>query len=318
MAGIKNWTVTVETVKSVAAREVYFENKDEPSHADSLSLTKIWNGEAASMRMMTLCEQAKAKQKAARKGGRPPTAAVEFVFVLPSDLGENGTNEQWKEVTKEMVISLARSVGVEPNELSKVCRGSLHREPQTSSEDATKGTHVHLMVGKILPNGTPMPKLQQKKALHEVKQAFNASVLKHLGYNHEMYVARSNSNKKRYKNKWFANNAKLSKAVSAVQRCCTNLTKYTIDCNAMRILSTERRLDKALQELEELKSSPEVKIEQEQSQMIDLLMAQVDRLKEQGQESIELTKKMDQAPEEIKRKPKRDKNGTIVGWVEDK
>ncbi|MGR5144853.1 hypothetical protein ACQKPX_24745 [Photobacterium sp. DNB23_23_1] len=316
--GIKNWTVTVEATKSVAAREVYFENKDEPSHADSIDLKCIWGGQANSMRMITLCEQAKAKQRAKRKGGRPPTAAVEFVFVLPSDLDENGTDEQWKELTKDMIRSLGRSVGVDPNELSKVCRGSLHREPQTSSEDVTKGTHIHLMVGKILPNGTPMPKLQQKKALHEVKQAFNASVFKHLGHNYEMYVAQTNSNKKRYKNKWFANNAKLSKAVAAVQRNCTKLTQYVLECNAMRIASTEKRLDKALEQLEQI--TQEKPLEEQQKTMVELLQEQAEQVKEQAKQSVDLdraTNKIDQEVEK-KMKPKRDKNGTIVGWVEDK
>ncbi|HCE1526055.1 TPA: hypothetical protein NGR28_004605 [Vibrio parahaemolyticus] len=315
--GIKNWTVTVETVKSVAAREVYFENKDEPSHADSLSLTKIWNGESASMRMMTLCEQAKAKQKAARKGGRPPTAAVEFVFVLPSDLEQNGSDDDWKELTKDMIRSLARSLDVDPNDLSKVCRGSLHREPQTSSEDATKGTHLHLMVGKILPNGTPMPKLQQKKALHEVKQAFNASVLKHLGHSHEMYVARTNSNKKRFKNSWFKKNADLSRAVQAVQRNCNNLTKYVLELNAMRIMSTKRRLNKALEELEELKTKHPV--EEQQMTMMELLVMQSQQVQEQADQALAINRETYKVEQEIeKKKPKRDKNGTIVGWVEDK
>lgn len=315
--GIKNWTVTVETVKSVAAREVYFENKDEPSHADSLSLTKIWNGEGASMRMLTLCEQAKAKQKAARKGGRPPTAAVEFVFVLPSDLEQNGSDDDWKELTKDMIRSLARSLDVDPNDLSKVCRGSLHREPQTSSEDATKGTHLHLMVGKILPNGTPMPKLQQKKALHEVKQAFNASVLKHLGHSHEMYVARTNSNKKRFKNSWFKKNADLSRAVQAVQRNCNNLTKYVLESNAMRIMSTKRRLNKALEELEELKTKHPV--EEQQMTMMELLVMQSQQVQEQADQALAINRETYKVEQEIeKKKPKRDKNGTIVGWVEDK
>ncbi len=73
-----------------------------------------------------------------------------------------------------------------------------------------------------------------------------------------------------------------------------------------------------MEELKELKGSEDVKVEHEQGQMIDLLLAQAEKLKEQGQESIDLTLKMDQAPKEIKRKPKRDKNGTIIGWVEEK
>ena len=304
--GIKNWTVTIETVKSVAAREVYFENKDEPSHANSESLTRIWGNESTSMRMITLCEQAKTKQRAKRKGGRPPTAAVEFVFVLPSDLEQNGSDDDWKELTKDMIRSLARSLDVDPNDLSKVCRGSLHREPQTSSEDATKGTHLHLMVGKILPNGTPMPKIQQKKALHEVKQAFNASVLRHLGHSHEMYVARTNSNKKRFKNSWFKNNADLSRAVQAVQRNCTNLTKYVLEYNAMRIMSTKRRLNKALEELDELKTQHPV--DEQQMTMMELLMMQSQQVKEQADQALAINSETHKVEQEIEQAtPKRPK-----------
>ena len=297
--GIKNWTVTAETVRSAAAREVYFENKDEPSHADSISLTPI-GGQQATMRIIRLCEEAKAKQRVARKGGRPPTAAMEFVFVLPSDLDENGTDEEWKKVAGDMVSSLARSVGVDPKQLAQVCRGSLHREPQTSHEESTKGNHLHLMVGKILPNGTPMPRLQQKKALHEVKQAFNDSVLRHLGHSHEMYVARTNSNKKRFKNKWFKGNADLSRAVQAVQRNCTKLTQYVIECNAMRIASTEKRLDKALEQLEELTKGKPLEIQQKT--MVELLQEQAKQVKAQTNQSVDLNRETHKAEQQTTRR----------------
>lgn len=289
--GIKNWTVTVETVKSVGARECYFENKDEPSHENSVSLTAICNDERASMRMIKLCEQAKAKQRQARKGGRPPTAAMEFVFALPSDLPDNGTDQDWIGITKDMIKSLAESVGADPNELVKVCRGSLHREPVTDSENATKGTHLHLMVGKILPDGTPMPKLQQSKALYAVKQAFNDSVLDRLGHSHEMYVARTNSNKKRYKNKFLNTNAAVAKAVKSVQRNCTRMTEYLLDENWARVVSTQSRLDKAVKAMEELELDDAIQIDPQQSKMLDLLKNQVEALTQQSTEAIELASK---------------------------
>ena len=117
--GIKNWTVSVETVKSVGTREVYFENENEPSHANTLSMTPIFGNKAHSMLIQQKCEEAKAEQRIARKGGRPPTPALEFVFVLPSDVDVSGTDEDWQRITYDMVKDLANTVGVDPRELAR-------------------------------------------------------------------------------------------------------------------------------------------------------------------------------------------------------
>ncbi|WP_337247049.1 MULTISPECIES: hypothetical protein [unclassified Vibrio] len=63
-------------------------------------------------------------------------------------------------------------------------RAVLHQQNQ----DGTKGSgdHVHLIIGKVIGKRV-LKQLQQKRATKVIKQAFNQSVLKHVGIDYRSY-----------------------------------------------------------------------------------------------------------------------------------
>lgn len=186
---LKNWTVTVESTKSIASRELYLNNNKHPNHKNTERIISIIGNAQTSLNINHQCEKHKLKMAIRRKGGRPPTPAMEFVFTLPKEIRQP-TPQQWREMINRVVIDMARSMGINPSELNGIVRAVVHQQSQNGVKGS--GSHTHVIVGKYTNKGKYLREIQKKGVLHVAKLSFNAAVRKTLGIDHQSYIAKKN------------------------------------------------------------------------------------------------------------------------------
>ncbi|HCE4593010.1 TPA: hypothetical protein NJ393_003885 [Vibrio parahaemolyticus] len=188
---IKNWTVTTQPVRlasdGVMMRERYLLNTEHTNHKYTEDLVSLFGCSATSKRIALTGEQFRLNQQLNnRRGGRPlSTYAMEYCLTLPK--GYRPSTEQWQLIVKDCCLALARLCKLNKSEFAQYrqqIRAVLHQQ----SQDGTKGSgdHVHLIIGKVVGNRV-LKELQQKKATKLIKQAFNGSVLQHVGIDHRTY-----------------------------------------------------------------------------------------------------------------------------------
>ncbi|EMF8861350.1 hypothetical protein V4T84_000013 [Vibrio parahaemolyticus] len=183
--GINNWTVTVESVRSTAARELYLQNSSHNNHSNTERIINIWGSNQTSLNIQYQCEKRKLAQLLNRKGGRPPTPAMEYVFTLPK--GIRPTERQWQSMLKIIVANLSRSIGLCSKDFNGIVRAVLHRQKNDNIRGS--GDHLHVVFGKFTNDGKYLRDLQKKGAIHIAKQAFNLAVKAELGICHTNYIA---------------------------------------------------------------------------------------------------------------------------------
>ncbi|WP_165312413.1 hypothetical protein [Vibrio ziniensis] len=186
--GIKNWTVTVESVKSTAARELYLNNLNHQNHSNTERIINIWGNAQTSLNIQYQCEKRRLQQAMKRKGGRPPLAAMEYVFTLPK--GIRPTKQQWQSILKRVVSNLSHSIGLNPRDFNGIVRAVLHQQEQNALLGT--GDHLHVVIGKFNNNGLYLSELQKKGAIYTAKLSFNAAVRDELGIDHNDYIAKKN------------------------------------------------------------------------------------------------------------------------------
>ncbi|HIF9109014.1 TPA: hypothetical protein ACX6PT_001760 [Photobacterium damselae] len=188
---LKNWTVTTQPVRlasdGVMMRERYLLNPKHANHKHTEALISLFGCAETSNRIALSGEQFRLNQQLYnRRGGRPLSSyAMEYCLTLPK--GYRPSKEQWQSIVKDCCLALAKHCKLNKTELAQYrqqIRAVLHQQNQ----DGVKGSgdHVHLIVGKVVGNRV-LKELQQKKATKLIKQAFNQSVLKHVGIDHRTY-----------------------------------------------------------------------------------------------------------------------------------
>lgn len=186
---IKNWTVTVESIKSTAARELYLKNHKHKNHYNTERIISIWGNQQTSLNIQYQYEKRRLSQLVSRKGGRPPTPAMEYVFSLPK--GIRPTELQWQSILKTIITNLAHSMELKPSEFNDIVRAVLHQQSQ-NDEIRGAGDHLHVIIGKFNNSGLYLRNLQKKGAIHTAKQSFNIAVKAELGICHTGYIALKN------------------------------------------------------------------------------------------------------------------------------
>lgn len=188
---LKNWTVITQPVRfgsdGVMMRERYLLNLTHPNHKHTERIISIIGNAETSNRIALAGEGFRLNQKLYnRRGGRPLSSyAVEYCLTLPK--GYRPTERQWRAIIKDCCFALAKLCQLEKSDFDqykKQVRAVLHQQTQTKQNGS--GDHVHLIVGKVVDNRA-LNELQQKRATKLIKQAFNHSVLKHVGVSHRSY-----------------------------------------------------------------------------------------------------------------------------------
>ncbi|ENO8810604.1 hypothetical protein ACCE85_002610 [Photobacterium damselae] len=188
---LKNWTVTTQPVRlasdGVLMRERYLLNPKHANHKHSEALISLFGCAETSNRIAIVGEQFRLNQQIYnRRGGRPLSSyAIEYCLTLPK--GYRPTAKQWQSIIKDCCLALSKLCKLNKSEFAQYrqqIRAVLHQQTQDSSKGS--GDHVHLIVGKVVGNRV-LKELQQKKATKVIKQAFNQSVLKHIGIDYRSY-----------------------------------------------------------------------------------------------------------------------------------
>ncbi len=188
---LKNWTVTTQPVRlgtdGVMMRERYLLNTTHANHKYTDDLISIFGCAETSNRIALIGEQFRLNQHLySLRGGRPLSSyAMEYCLTLPK--GYRPSKEQWQSIVKDCCLALAKLCKLNQSEFAQYrqqIRAVLHQQNQ----DGTKGSgdHVHLIIGKVIGKRV-LKELQQKKATRVIKQAFNQSVLKHVGIDYRSY-----------------------------------------------------------------------------------------------------------------------------------
>ncbi|MGO4150945.1 hypothetical protein [Vibrio cholerae] len=188
---LKNWTVTTQPVRlgtdGVMMRERYLLNTTHANHKYTDDLISIFGCAETSNRIALIGEQFRLNQHLySLRGGRPLSSyAMEYCLTLPK--GYRPSKEQWQSIIKDCCLALAKLCKLNQSEFAQYrqqIRAVLHQQNQ----DGTKGSgdHVHLIIGKVIGKRV-LKELQQKKATRVIKQAFNQSVLKHVGIDYRSY-----------------------------------------------------------------------------------------------------------------------------------
>ncbi|WP_318499233.1 hypothetical protein [Photobacterium leiognathi] len=187
---LKNWTVTTQPVRlstdGIMMRERYLLNKQHANHKYSEALISIFGCAETSNRIALAGEQFRLNQQLNSRGGRPLSSyAMEYCLTLPK--GYRPSVEQWQSIVKDCCLTLAKHCKLNKSEFAQYrqqIRAVLHQQNQVGTKGS--GDHVHLIIGKVV-GGKVLKELQQKKATKVIKQAFNQSVLKHVGIDYRSY-----------------------------------------------------------------------------------------------------------------------------------
>ncbi|KII76894.1 phage protein [Vibrio renipiscarius] len=188
---LKNWTVTTQPVRlasdGVLMRERYLLNPKHANHKHSEALISLFGCAETSNRIAIAGEQFRLNQQLYnRRGGRPISSyAIEYCLTLPK--GYRPSDTHWTSIVKDCCLTLAKLCKLNKSEFAQYrqqIRAVLHQQSQNGTKGS--GDHVHLIIGKVVGNRV-LKELQQKKATKLIKQAFNQSVLKHVGIDHRTY-----------------------------------------------------------------------------------------------------------------------------------
>ncbi|OCH55663.1 hypothetical protein [Vibrio sp. ZF57] len=188
---LKNWTVITQPVRfatdGVMMRERYLQSLAHANHKHTQRIVSIFGCAETSNRIALVGEEFRLNQKIYnRRGGRPLSSyAVEYCLTLPK--GYRPTTQQWQSVIKDCSLALAKLCKLNKSEFAQYrqqIRAVLHQQAQAGIKGS--GDHVHLIIGKVA-GGRILTELQKKQATRLIKQAFNQSVLKHVGIDHRTY-----------------------------------------------------------------------------------------------------------------------------------
>ncbi|MEF1167149.1 hypothetical protein [Vibrio campbellii] len=188
---IKNWTVTTQPVRlasdGIMMRERYLLNTKHANHKHTEDLVSLFGCADTSNRIALAGEQFRLNQQLNNcRGGRPLSSyAVEYCLTLPK--GFRSSSEQWQSIVKDCCLALAKLCKLNKSEFAQYrqqIRAVLHQQNQDGAKGS--GDHVHLIIGKVVGSRV-LKELQQKKSTKLIKQAFNKSVLEHVGIDYRSY-----------------------------------------------------------------------------------------------------------------------------------
>ncbi|CAK3828267.1 conserved hypothetical protein [Vibrio crassostreae] len=186
---LKNWTVITESAKCMLAREKYLNDAKHKNHRNTEAILNLFGSEETSLNMMRNCNKYALLQASKRRGGRPPTPAIEMVFALPK--GIRPSSREWRKILNIIMRNLVSSLEVTGKDLAQITRAVVHQQAQ-SQEVRGSGDHLHLILGKFTNDLVYLRDLQRKSTTRLVKKAFNTAILEVMNIDHRSYKPQKN------------------------------------------------------------------------------------------------------------------------------
>ncbi|HIF9415961.1 TPA: hypothetical protein ACX6SD_003890 [Photobacterium damselae] len=257
---IKNWTVTTQPVRlasdGIMMREGYLLNTKHANHKHTEDLVSLFGCADTSNRIALAGEQFRLNQQLNnRRGGRPLSSyAVEYCLTLPK--GFRPSSEQWQSIVKDCCLALAKLCKLNKSEFAQYrqqIRAVLHQQAQDGNKGS--GDHVHLIIGKVVGSRV-LKELQQKKSTKLIKQAFNKSVLEHVGIDYRSYEP-IEKEKGRRLSTWQYQHQKATEALEIeklIKQMQTQFDKWLKAKEAYDERQLKRQKNRLLKTYEELKA----------------------------------------------------------------
>lgn len=248
--------------------------------------------------MMRNCNKYTLRQASKRRGGRPPTPAIEMVFALPRGIRPN--NQEWRKILNIIMRNLASSLDVTGKDLAQITRAVVHQQEQ-SQEVRGSGDHLHLLLGKFTNDLVYLRDLQRKSTTRLVKRAFNTAILEVMRIDHRSYSPQKSylGQAKKRAPQWQVKAARRNqeiddKATKNTQRLMKLMSQATKWLEAFKLDDSRQmnrqynRMKKELNLVDTLGASVE---DEELSIMLKTLLEQVDS-KRSGYAGSELKKSL--------------------------
>ncbi|HHJ3218802.1 TPA: hypothetical protein ACQJO6_003019 [Vibrio parahaemolyticus] len=260
---LKNWTVIAEATKSVIARERYLTDTNHKNHRYTEQIINLYGDEKQSLNMIHFCEKYKFKQAQKRRGGRPPTPAMEFVLTLPK--GVRPSAKQWRLMLRIVLSDIAKSLNIDVIALAPITRAVIHQQEQ-NTEVKGSGDHLHLLIGKFTEDGRYLRDLQRKMVLSQIKRTFNQAVLQEMGIayssytTHKPYLGRAKKRAPSWKVKVAREYEHLFRSHHELSRFTTRVLqqseKWLIAFSVYDRKQMNRQLNRISREVEKLQLTP--------------------------------------------------------------
>lgn len=235
---VKNWTVTAKTINKKQKGTIQYINYLQDKKARSHKNTNIWhihgNGDRFIQKAVTEALTNELAVQARGKGGRPPDGYVQsFNLSLPKN-SIRPTPDQWKAIAKD---------------LSKVIKNELPHKGSHAFMNVhdQANPHLNLCLTKFV-NGNRVREVDQKKFLNCLKAQFTQSVYLHCDFNSNDYIP-DNEKLGRRKERWKLDREHTERALKQFER----LIEYVNQNNEKRIKSTENRIVKTLEKIQNKK-----------------------------------------------------------------
>ncbi|MGR5195789.1 hypothetical protein ACPV4H_18015 [Vibrio rotiferianus] len=257
---IKNWTVTTQPVRlasdGIMMRERYLLNTKHANHKHTEDLVSLFGCADTSNRIALAGEQFRLNQQLNnRRGGRPLSSyAMEYCLTLPK--GFRPSSEQWQSIVKDCCLALAKLCKLNKSEFAQYrqqIRAVLHQQAQDGNKGS--GDHVHLIIGKVVGSRV-LKELQQKTSTKLIKQAFNKSVLEHVGIDYRSYEP-IEKEKGRRLSTWQYQHQKATEALEIeklIKQMQTQFDKWLKAKEAYDERQLKRQKNRLLKTYEELKA----------------------------------------------------------------
>lgn len=298
--GVKSFFVRNEVISGAAGAlnyAVYLKDENHPNHEVRTKCVRLLNDPTEiALQAIQDGSEIDLRNKKARKGGRPVDAYLQS-FVLSPPESANLSNEDWKAISKRMIKELAVKLDMPPKKLMSNCSIYLHDQ---------ENAHLNIIVNRCIDAESRTRILTRPSTTNTIKRAFNEEMLKY-GFDHKNYIP-DEKNDTGYTTRAThliqrENQLKIDKAELEEDKKSLNLfdkleqklykqfsmlIDYYGKNNEKRIKSTKKRIDKTLDELENMTVSE--RIEKEKNQALDDIFQKVDDFNNDVDDSIKIKK----------------------------
>jgi hypothetical protein len=182
MAKIKNWTVISQRVKErqdgLVTYSKYLLDEKHKNHSKNETRIVPLHGKMNDFVKSSICETLDFDMSNKKGGRKVESYAQSFVLSLP-DTVQKPTDEQWKRISGDIIRAAHKHLKPdEPvNDFGRKCFSNLHDQDNP---------HMNLLIPRIY-KGERLDKLDKKGMILAMKQAFNASVMKHCNINYDNF-----------------------------------------------------------------------------------------------------------------------------------
>ena len=182
MAKIKIWTVISQRVKErqdgLVTYSKYLLDEKHKNHSKNETRIVPLHGKMNEFVKSSICETLDFDMSNKKGGRKVESYAQSFVLSLP-DTVQKPTDEQWKRISGDIIRAAHKHLKPdEPvNDFGRKCFSNLHDQDNP---------HMNLLIPRIY-KGERLDKLDKKGMILAMKQAFNASVMKHCSINYDNF-----------------------------------------------------------------------------------------------------------------------------------